>query len=128
MRSSTLLLQAHKGVWRNTLNPSRFSIDEEVSVADINYPSPIKTNTYKQLLHCCSIGETEAEQIGAAIPVASAPNSHPCHSQPQVQALSAVHQSSLSLEIPHPRGFLGMETSSKGRNSVVKVKSIATEM
>lgn len=109
-------------------NPSRFSTYKEVSVADINYPSPIKTNTYKQFLYRCRIRKTEAEQMSAPIPAAPAPGSSPCHSQPWVQALSAVHQSSLSLEIPHSRGFLVMETSSKGRNSVVKVKSIATEM
>lgn len=97
-------------------------------MADVNYPSAIKTNTYKQFLYCCRIRETEAEQMSAPIPAAPAPSSSSCHSQPRVQAQSAEHQSCLSLEIPHPRGFLGMETSSKGRNAVVKVKSIATEM
>lgn len=81
-------------------------------MAAIYYPSPIMTNTYKQFLCCCRIGEIEAEQCSTPATL------------PQAHLAALPSPESLSLQIPHPRGFLGMETSSK----LVKVKSIATEM
>ena len=58
----------------------------------------------------------------AHIPAIPSPESKPRTTLP------ALHQKALRLEVPQPCGFLGIETSSKGRNPVVKVKSIATEM
>jgi len=118
---------------RSTLNPSCSIISEEkVLLADINYPSLMKTDRHTSSFYAVVVAGKLRQGRLAFVSLQLPPQAHilaiPSPESKPRTVLPALHWNTLRLEIPQPCGFLGIETSSKGRSPVVKVKSIATEM
>lgn len=131
-RGNVLTSQHCRLEQRSTLNPSCSSIPEEqVLLADINYPSLMKTSIHGSRFYTVGAEKLRQSRL-VRVSLQHPPQTHistiPSPESKPRTTLPALHQKALRLEIPESCGCLGIKTSSKGRNLVIKVKSIPTEM